>query len=266
MEKRVDENNRSLLPNPFVSTVIIHSSTPPPPQPPHPTHPPSLSPASAPLHSPLPAHKQPAAVLKPILVPPDSRAEAQKQPQKLPVNPATLAQLCPCFHPVHPCGHWEHVYIRFLCERLQKNILHRHVNACVLETAKYCFPFSVYFAFTRLRLFVLLCFVLATVHAMHLRATPSLPCKCFCCVSWSCLRAVRARGEVERAVGEGSGCQGKRRLCLMRSRPGNPVTPPTQPPPPPPHYCHPYTISSLGECTPPPPPFTLCQRERSPWC
>lgn len=52
MEGTVDENNRSLLPNPFVSTVLIHLSIPSPPPTSFTLPQPEL------LHQALPAHKQ----------------------------------------------------------------------------------------------------------------------------------------------------------------------------------------------------------------
>lgn len=68
---------------------------------------------------------------------------------------------------------------------------------------------------------------------MHLRATRCIHCKCFCVVVL--FTSCKGEGMVEGGYrgGERSGCRGKRRLCLMRSHPGNPVTPPTQLPPPP---------------------------------
>ena len=74
MEGRVDENNRSLLPNPFVSAVLIHLNMPSP----HPRGSPSLNPCLCTVHQALPVHKQPAVLLKPMLVPPDSREEVQQ--------------------------------------------------------------------------------------------------------------------------------------------------------------------------------------------
>lgn len=74
MEGRVDENNRSLLPNPFVSAVLIHLNIPSP----HPHGSPSLNPCFCTVHQALPVHKQPAVLLKPTLVPPDSQGEVQQ--------------------------------------------------------------------------------------------------------------------------------------------------------------------------------------------
>lgn len=92
---------------------------------------------------------------------------------------------------------------------------------------------------------------------MYLRATWCIHCKCFF-VSWSCLRAVRERRG--REEGERSGCRGKRRLCLMRSHPGNPMTPPIQSPPPPPPSFHLAPSECAHPLKPPPPPIERAVR------
>lgn len=86
------------------------------------------------------------------------------------------------------------------------------------------------------------------------------------CMSWCCLRAVRERGREEGGSREGNriGCQGERRLCLMRSHPGNLVTPPTQAPPPsllPSFHLAPFECAH--PLNPPPPAFAPWQRELS---
>lgn len=82
-------------------------------------------------------------------------------------------------------------------------------------------------------------------------------------VPWSCLRAVRERRGAGCQEGECSGCRGKWRLRLMRSHPGNLVSPPT----PPPHLSHLSTWPPMSECAhplkPPALPFNLWQRELS---
>lgn len=123
---------------------------------------------------------------------------------------------------------------------------------CVLEIAKYCFPLRVCLAFMRLLIFVLFCSVLATVHVVNALESNTVYSLQVFFVSWSCLRAVRERRG--REEGERSGCRGKRRLCLMRSHPGNPMTPPSQPPPP----CLPHLstwppLSVPTHSNPPPP-------------
>lgn len=109
MEGRVDENNRSLLPNPFVSTVLIHPSEPPvPPTPPSPNphRSPSLNPCLCTNYPALPPHKQLTAVLKPILVPQTFKQKYTAAAVAPKNKHTTQAQLCPCFHPVRLRGHW----------------------------------------------------------------------------------------------------------------------------------------------------------------
>lgn len=98
------------------------------------------------------------------------------------------------------------------------------VCVCVLEM--YCLLSFLCVSLSSIHssFFALLCFGYCTCNALESNTVYS---SVF--VSWSCLRAVKARGGKSRGIGEGehTGCQGKRRLCLMRSRPGNPVAPPT---------------------------------------
>lgn len=121
--------------------------------------------------------------------------------------------------------------------------------------------FSLFFLF--LACVHLLLFVLTTVHVMNElesnTATPQVGFFYMCvCMSWCCLRAVRERGREEGGSREGNriGCQGERRLCLMRSHPGNLVTPPTQAPPPsllPSFHLAPFECAH--PLNPPPPAF-----------
>lgn len=120
--------------------------------------------------------------------------------------------------------------------------------------------FSLFFLF--LASMHLLLFVLITVHVVNelesntVEFTTSGVFFYVCvCMSWCCLRAVRERGREEGGSREGNriGCQGERRLCLMRSHPGNLVTPPTQPPPIPSFHLAPFECAH--PLNPPPPSF-----------
>lgn len=165
MEGRVDENNRSLLPNPFVSTVLIHLNNPPPP-PPWTAHRPS-APCFCTIYQALPPHKQPTALLKPILVP----QTVKQRYTAAAVDPLTNMQLS--FNSVPAFILFISVAIGdkslfwmacFVCLCKHILILHQRVNVCVLQIAKYCPPFCVFcfHAFSPL-CFVLLCFGYCTV-------------------------------------------------------------------------------------------------------
>lgn len=164
MEGRVDENNRSLLPNPFVSTVLIHPSKPSPPPPP------------APLTLPQPLllhhtpHKQATAPLKPILIP-----QTVKQKYTVAtVSPLTNTQLrlnsVPAFILLIfvATGNNSQFWIAcFVCLCKHILILHQHATVCVLEIAKYCFPFLCASLSCICSSLFCFCFVLATVHVMN---------------------------------------------------------------------------------------------------
>lgn len=66
---------------------------------------------------------------------------------------------------------------------------------------KVLFSLFVHFAFMHLLLFVLFCFVLATVHVMNALESNTVYSLQVFFVSWSCLRAVRERGGGRRGGG-----------------------------------------------------------------
>ena len=135
MEGRVDENNRSLLPNPFVSTVLIHPSKPPAP---------STQPAPLTLPQPLPLHQLPGAPTtyttdsstETNTRPPDSRAEVHRSrshpPKQAHNSGSTLSLLSSCSSPWPLGTSLSSGSLAFVCLCKHILILHQRVNVCVL--------------------------------------------------------------------------------------------------------------------------------------
>lgn len=225
MEGRVDENNRSLFSNPFVSTGSVNPSEHTQPLP---LHSPSFNPGYGTIYQALPAHKQLTALLKSLLVPQTVKEKCSSSP---PDKNTTHTQLCPCFHPVHLGGRREQVSIMdsllLFFMQTYSNLASAYYHVCIgYRNWKCCFCLFTFFASLRLLSFVCFCFVLTTVHVLNALESNTAYSRQVVFVLWSCLRAARERRGVRE--GECSGCRGKRRLCLMRSHPGNLVTPPTQ--------------------------------------
>lgn len=138
MEGRVDENNRSLPPNPFVSSVLIHPSRPShhhPPLLPTPSPPASLilpQPLLHVVHPALPAHQhRPAGThtCTPRWGIISSTLSTTKEN-------TTRAQLRPCFHPVFSC-----LFGGFFVLGIQTHPTLASFSACVCMCVRESFSF-----------------------------------------------------------------------------------------------------------------------------
>lgn len=218
MEGRPDENNRSLPPNPFVSTVLIHPSVPSPPPPPSLI----LSQTAAPAlcNTPdTPSSQNNTDLQEHTLVPPQRVKTINSSTPTTTTTTnynscSTLSLLSPHYHSF------------FFGGGMQAHPPLALVSACVDQFSLFC---AYVFKASSLS------FLWTTVHAINAleRATRCLHCKRFYVVVLftNAERRGGAGGVWCRArerEEECSGCRGKRRLRLMRSHPGNLVAPPSQ--------------------------------------